>query len=83
MIVFGVGASTCGPKCEVTRLQPKQRGHRHGSVEDFASRAGFWRVTMAADRVTPFLAGADEDAVLGLRFFSSTDSTTACAGGST
>lgn len=29
MIVFGVGASTCGSKSERARLQPKQRGHHH------------------------------------------------------
>jgi hypothetical protein len=29
MMVFGVGASTCGTKCERARLPPKHRGHRH------------------------------------------------------
>jgi hypothetical protein len=31
-------------------------------------QAAFWRVTTAADRVTPLLTGADGDAMLGLRF---------------
>jgi len=59
MIVFGVGASTCGSKCN---LQPIQRGRRHHrpgrDTNRRCRRAGrcCWRLCRL--RVSPFEAGA-------------------------